>query len=149
MFRIVEEQYICFLCLNMWCCPFVYLPQGQGLHLGFLQTEHWSLTSGSLPQTDEHKQRQSDLCSKITMKYLNMFVLTLSLLSWSCSMTFIFRRVSSSFLSSWRRLSIVDECFYSITAHKSTRECLSLLNYRTWPRISETNMHCSRTTNYS
>lgn len=134
----------------MWCCPFVYLPQGQGLHLGFLQSEHWSLTSGSPPQTDEHKQRQSDLCSKITMKYIHMFVLTLSLLSWSCSMTFIFRRVSSSFLSSWRRLSIVDECFYSITAHKSTRECLSLLNYRTWPRISETDLLCSiSTANYS
>lgn len=49
----------------------------------------------------------------------DVIVLTLSLLSWSCSMNFIFRSVSSSFLSSWRRLNIVDECFYSIPAHKN------------------------------
>lgn len=46
--------------------------------------------------------------------------LTFSLLSWSCSMTLIFRRVSSSFLSSCKRLSMMEEWLYSIPAHQST-----------------------------
>lgn len=114
----VNHQFRIVFCV----CSFVYLPQEQGLHLGFLQSEHLSLTSGSLPQTDEHRYRDQFYAPQ--WNCLDMIVLTLSLLSWSCSMTFIFRRVSSSFLSSWRRLSIVDESFYSIPAHKNTTRCL-------------------------